>query len=73
MREKAEGCRGRRRASLGLGHSVECHKSLKFKEQGLFSTENWLLNADYFSPWFIEGFDTKYLQEAKALLEELSH
>ncbi len=23
--------------------------------------------------WFTEGFDTKDLQEAKALLEELSH
>ena len=24
-------------------------------------------------PWFTEGFDTKDLQEAKALLDELSH
>jgi hypothetical protein len=28
--------------------------------------------ADIYS-WFTEGFDTKDLQEAKALIEELSH
>jgi predicted ATPase len=34
--------------------------------------EAWQLLAEIYG-WFTEGFETKDLQEAKALLEELSH
>ena len=50
----------RQRASLGL-----------WQQQGKKAEAHKLLSDVY--NWFTEGFDTKDLQEAKALLEELSH
>jgi adenylate cyclase len=39
-------------------------------QQGKFHEAHQLLSEIY--GWFTEGFDTKALQEAKALLEELA-
>jgi len=41
-----------------------------WKEQGKKAEARQLLSEIYH--WFTEGFDTKDLQEAKALLEELN-
>jgi predicted ATPase len=63
-------------------------QSAKSKEARAESTEEESRNTDHASRiglaeahkllsevynWFTEGFDTKDLQEAKALIEELSH
>ena len=42
-----------------------------WQQQGKKAEAHKLLSDVY--NWFTEGFDTKDLQEAKALLEELSH
>ena len=42
-----------------------------WQQQGRSLEEHRMLSEIY--GWFTEGFDTKDLQEAKALLEELSH
>ena len=42
-----------------------------WQQQGKRAQAHHLLSEVY--NWFTEGFDTKDLQEAKALLEELSH
>ena len=42
-----------------------------WQQQGKLAEAHTLLSEIYH--WFTEGFDTKNLQEAKALLEELSH
>ena len=42
-----------------------------WQQQGKKAEARQMLAAVY--NWFTEGFDTKDLQEAKALLEELSH
>ncbi|MGE0824774.1 MAG: adenylate/guanylate cyclase domain-containing protein [Candidatus Binatia bacterium] len=42
-----------------------------WQQQGKQTEAHTLLSAVY--NWFTEGFDTKNLQEAKALIEELSH
>lgn len=42
-----------------------------WKSQGKKDEARQMLSEIY--NWFTEGFDTKDLQEAKALLEELSH
>ena len=54
---------------------------MRSKEQGIRNTnhETCILLAEAHRMlsevynWFIEGFDTKDLQEAQALLEELNH
>jgi predicted ATPase len=40
-----------------------------WQQQGKANEDHHMLSAIYH--WFTEGFDTKDLQEAKALLEEL--
>jgi predicted ATPase len=42
-----------------------------WQQQGKREESHQMLAAIY--GWFTEGFDTKDLQEAKALLEELNH
>jgi predicted ATPase len=42
-----------------------------WREQGKRDKAHAVLSEVY--NWFTEGFDTKDLQEAKALLEELKH
>jgi hypothetical protein len=42
-----------------------------WQQQGKAKQAHKVLSEVY--NWFTEGFDTKDLQEAKALLEELSH
>jgi len=42
-----------------------------WQQQGKQSEAHKLLSEVY--NWFTEGFDTKDLQEAKTLVEELSH
>jgi predicted ATPase len=42
-----------------------------WQQQGKQREAHKLLSEVYY--WFTEGFDTKDLREAKALLEELSH
>jgi hypothetical protein len=42
-----------------------------WQQQGKRAEDHKLLSEVY--NWFTEGFDTKDLQEAKALIEELSH
>jgi predicted ATPase len=42
-----------------------------WRQQGKQAAAHNLLSEIY--NWFTEGFDTKDLQEAKALLEELNH
>jgi predicted ATPase len=42
-----------------------------WKQQGKQKEAHQMLSEIY--NWFTEGFDTKDLQEAKALFEELSH
>jgi hypothetical protein len=42
-----------------------------WRQQGK-SIDAYKLLSDVYN-WFTEGFDTKNLQEAKALIEELSH
>jgi predicted ATPase len=42
-----------------------------WQQQGKKTEAHHMLSEIY--NWFTEGFDTKDLQEAKALLEELSH
>jgi len=50
------------RTSMSLAHL--------WQQQGKIAEAHQLLSAIY--DWFTEGFDTKDLQEAKALLEELT-
>jgi hypothetical protein len=42
-----------------------------WQQQGKKKEAHQMLDEIY--DWFIEGFDTKDLQEAQALLEELEH
>jgi predicted ATPase len=42
-----------------------------WQQQGKRATAHKLLSEVY--NWFTEGFDTKDLQEARVLIEELSH
>ena len=42
-----------------------------WQQQGKHHEAHQMLSEIY--NWFTEGFDTKDLQEAKALLDELSH
>jgi hypothetical protein len=42
-----------------------------WQQQGQ-KNEAWQILVEIYN-WFTEGFDTKDLQEAKALLEQLSH
>jgi hypothetical protein len=42
-----------------------------WQQQGEVKQAHTMLSEIY--NWFTEGFDTKDLQEAKALIEELSH
>ena len=42
-----------------------------WQQQGKKTEAHQMLSEIYH--WFTEGFDTKDLQEAKALLDELSH
>jgi hypothetical protein len=67
MREKAEGRRGKGKAQ-SKEHEVESKEHAPCSR--LAEAHNMLLHI---YNWFTEGFDTKDLQGAKALLEELNH
>jgi hypothetical protein len=67
MREKAEGYRGKGKAQ-SKEHEVESKEHAPCSR--LAGAHNMLLQI---YNWFTEGFDTKDLQGAKALLEESNH
>ena len=74
---KAEACFlkaidiARRQSSKSLELRAVMSLSRLWRRQGKKGEAHKLLSEVY--GWFTEGFDTKDLQEAKALLEELSH
>jgi len=61
----------RQRQAKSLELRAVMSLSRLWQQQGKKEEARQLLAEIY--GWFTEGFDTKDLQEAKALLEELSH
>ena len=54
-----------------IEHSTKSSDRQRAKQQGKKKQAHNMLSEIY--SWFTEGFETKDLQEAKALIEELNH